>query len=260
MEELLLSKLALAPYFFLVFLRVSAMVLLLPYLGSPSVPWQLKMGLSGFLSLVVVSYISPVPINPTLSQFVLYALKEVFVGVVVGFVARLIFDSAQLAGQFIGYQMGFAIANVLDPNTSTQISVISQFKVFLVVVLLLVVDAHHLLVQAIVRSFSLVPVTGVKLNGLVAESISKMVGDVFSIALRISAPVMVALLITNVVLAVIGRTMPQINVFIMGFPLEIGVGFLVFYLSMPFWIWCYRVFFRHFMEGVSLSLKLMGGY
>ncbi len=260
MEALIIKWLNFLPWFALVFIRISAIMVLLPYFGSRSVPWQFKMGLSGALSMIVVSYLKPEPVEFTPLLFLIAATKEVLIGVVFGFITRLIFDGVQLAGQFIGYQMGFAIVNVFDPHSNTQVSVIAQFKGFLAMLILLSINAHHMILEALFRSFRVIPLASARFTGALFGGLSRLTGEIFVIALKLSAPVMVVVLLTNIVLALINRTMPQINVFFMGFPLEIGLGFLMASFSMPFWFWCYRSFFHRLIEGLALSIRAMGGY
>jgi flagellar biosynthetic protein FliR len=132
--------------------------------------------------------------------------------------------------------MGFFIANVLDPVSNGQVSVIAEIQYLMALVIFLIVDGHHALLQAVTESFRIVPLGGLHISGPLVQTIFEWTRGVFVIALKIGAPIMAALIFTNVALGIVARTVPQINVFIVGFPLQIAVGFLFFGLSVPLFV------------------------
>ncbi len=248
------------PWYLLVFIRIFTIIYLFPFLGGRNVPWQAKSGLAGMLSVILCPLFSPKVIPLNLWLIALGVTKEFLVGFTLGFIVRLIFDAIQLGGQFIGYQMGFAIVNVIDPYSSNQISIIAQFKSLLAILIFLTLNGHYILIAALVKSFSLIPVaTTWVIKGSLVQEILRLTGGIFAIAIKISAPVLVALLLTNIALGLIARTMPQINVFIVGFPLEIGIGFFILGASLPFLGWCYKYFFIQTLKELEIGLRLMGG-
>ena len=187
-------------------------------------------------------------------------LRELLVGLTLGFIIRLVFDGIQLGGQFIGYQMGFAIVNVIDPYSSTQVSIISRFKGLLALLIFLTINAHYFFITSLVKSFTLVPLSGWIFNGKLAAQLVRLTGGMFVIAIKIAAPVLVTLIFTHIGLGLVARTMPQINVFIVGFPLEIGMGFLMLGMAMPFFAWCFKHLFMQAFHEMLLSLRFMGGH
>ncbi len=247
-----------APWFLLVFIRVFAIIYSFPFLGGKNVPWQAKSGLAGVLSIIFLSLIPAqrIPLNVWIIG--IGVIKEFLIGFTLGFIIRLVFDGIQLGGQFIGYQMGFAIVNVIDPYSSNQVSIIAQFKTLLAILIFLTINGHYILIAAIKKSFLLVPILGWSLKGPLTSQILRLTGNIFAIGLKIAAPVLVTLIFTHIALALVARTMPQINVFIVGFPLEIGVGFFILGASMPFLGWCYKHFFIQAFKEMWLGLKLMG--
>jgi len=161
---------------------------------------------------------------------------ESALGVLLGLVAQFIFAGVQLGGQLAGIQMGFGIANLIDPQSHAQVTIIAQWQQLMTLLAFLVLDAHHLLIRALLESFRTAPPGAV---GLAAAGVGRAVelaGSLFVLGARIAAPVLIVLLLTNGALGVLARTIPQLNVFVVGFPVNVGVGLLVLGASLPFTI------------------------
>ncbi|MDD5167384.1 MAG: flagellar biosynthetic protein FliR, partial [Syntrophales bacterium] len=135
--------------------------------------------------------------------------------------------------ELIGMQMGFSIANVIDPMSSDQFSIISEFLYIVALIVFLDVDGHHIYIAAMSESFKTVPMLGIHIGGGLAREMLLMTQAVFVTSIKISAPVMAVLLFINVGLGIVARTVPQVNVFIVGFPLQVGAGLVFIGLSMP---------------------------
>jgi len=148
-------------------------------------------------------------------------------------VALLLFMAFQFGGQIVGFQMGFAIVNVVDPQSQQQVSLIGSLEYTIAALLFLVLNGHHLLLMALARSFTIVPPLSVSPDVEVYGGLVRMTSQVFVIAVRIAAPAMAALLLTNVALSIIARTVPQMNIFIVGFPIGIAVGLASLAFSAP---------------------------
>lgn len=222
--------------FLLVFVRTVALLVAIPFFDNRAVPVAFKAGLALAVSMLALPLL-PVKTVTAPADVVPFGLRiggEVMVGISIGFMVRLLFAAVQIAGQFMGFQMGFAVANVLDPQTSTQVSVIGvAFNVF-AMLLFFTLDAHHWFVRALVESFRLVPPLTMQLDASVCTRVAEISGRMFATALQIAAPVMVALLLTSVGLGLMAKVVPQMNVFIVAFPVQIGIGFLVMGLSLSF--------------------------
>jgi flagellar biosynthetic protein FliR len=154
--------------------------------------------------------------------------------VLLGFVAELIFAGVQLGAQLAGMQIGFGLANLVDPGTSDEMTVVAHWYRLIALLVFLALDAHHLLLGALVESFRLAPPGAVAVEGLRLAGVLELAGDVFALGVRIAAPVLIALLLTNAALGVVARTIPQMNVFAVGFPVNIGVGLVVMGAALPF--------------------------
>jgi len=130
--------------------------------------------------------------------------------------------------------MGFGVVNVIDPQTQAQVSITAQFHNILAVLIFLAADAHHIIIGAIVQSFDLINPAQVDFSNVTPEIILRYFSTMFVIAIKIAAPIMAILFFLSVGLGLVARTVPQMNVFIVGFPLQIGVGLLMVALAMPF--------------------------
>jgi flagellar biosynthetic protein FliR len=226
--------------FTLIFLRIGAMLIMIPVLGERTVPARVKVGLTLLVSLLVFQSVQTVmpniPADSGFFSMVAAMAGEILIGIIIGFTAKIIFSGIQFAGEMIGMQMGFSIVNVIDPLSSTQVSIFSEFQYLIAALVYLSVDGHHLFILAIVDSYRMVSPFGFHFSGSLMQSIFMFSGVLFTTAVKVSAPVMAILLFTNVALAIVARTVPQINVFIVGFPLQIAAGLLAVGLTVPIFV------------------------
>ncbi|NOZ57022.1 MAG: flagellar type III secretion system protein FliR [Calditrichaeota bacterium] len=222
-------------FYALILVRVLATLAVLPFYGDRRLPFQLRVG----FALIVAGLLFPVVSHQhgllprTLPVLFLMVVKEAAVGLLMGFVALLMFMAFQFGGQIVGFQMGFAIVNVIDPQSQQQISLIGSLEYTIAALLFLVLNGHHLLLMALARSFALVPPLSVSPDVEMYGGLVRMTSEVFVIGVRIAAPAMAALLLTNVALSIIARTVPQMNIFIVGFPIGIAVGLAALAFSTP---------------------------
>jgi len=214
--------------------RIGALIGSMPVLSGGQTPMRLKAGLAVVFALVVFPVVSPTLPRLSFEPFSLGILlaKEVMLGVMVGFVARLVFTAVEFGGTAIGYQMGFAAANVFDPQNQRQISLISQFQNVFAILIFLAVDGHHLLLRAVVESFRLLPPGTENLGGEAIPYLMELTGHMFVLGVKLSAPILAVLLISSLAMGIMGRVFPQLNVFVLSYPVNIGVAFLVMGLTL----------------------------
>ncbi|NOY52956.1 MAG: flagellar type III secretion system protein FliR [Deltaproteobacteria bacterium] len=222
-------------YFVLILVRVSAIIMTLPVLGSRNVPVMVKAGFALLTSILVFPTVrtSGVIVPQENLTLILAILREIGIGLLIGYLARLLFAGFQVAGQMIGYQMGFAIVSVFDPQSSSQLSIMAYFENLLALLLFLSLNLHHVLLRGLAESFQLIPLLGAHYPLAIMQQLVRNTGDLFVLAVKIGAPVMAALLFTNVAMGLIARTVPQMNIFIVSFPFQIGCGLIVLGLSLP---------------------------
>ena len=214
--------------------RVASIFGTLPIFSSGQTPMRVRAGLSILLALtffpVLAPYIPRVPFEP--ARLALLIGQEAMIGFMVGFIAQLIFTAVEFGGTVVGYQMGFAAANVFDPQTQRQNSLLSEFQNVFAILIFLVLDVDHLFLRAIISSYRLLPPGHLDLGGGAVPYLVKLTGDMFILGVKFSAPVLALLLISSLVLGIMARIFPQLNVFMLSYPLNIGLAFLVIGLTL----------------------------
>ena len=216
----------------LVVIRVSSMFALVPIFSQTQIPQLARVGLGllvGFVLVKTVPAVAPL----SLGELTVAVAAQVFVGLVFGFVAFLIFTGIQFAGEIIDIQIGFAVVNIVNPLTSQSVTVIGEFQLALATLLYLAVDAHHALLAGIAGSFNLVPLPYAGAPEIVAGDVVRFFTQSLFIVFEIAAPVAISLFLVNVMLGLMARVAPQMNVFIVGFPLQIGIGLVMLIVTMP---------------------------
>lgn len=242
----------------LVIVRVTALIAVAPILGDRQIPGMIKAGLGLFLAFLLVPVIQPAPSHfTTVPGFIIAVGKEIMVGVTLGFVADMMFYGIQFSGQFVSLQMGFAAAQLFDPSTENNVPVIGQFYYIVAVLLYLAVGGHQFLIEALQASFQSIPLTGLQFEESFFRYIIKLSSDVFVIALKIAAPIFVTILLTEVALGMIARLVPQMNIFIFGFPLKILVGMIMIAISMPIFGRIFRVVYQSSQFDVHRIIQLI---
>jgi flagellar biosynthetic protein FliR len=218
--------------FLLVLIRAAALIATLPFLGSPNVPEMVKAGLALSLALLIspVVKIDPALLPRDMWQLTYLAVGELMIGAILGMTVRLLLTSVQIMGQLAGFQMGFSVANVFDPIGGGQISVVAQFCYVMALLAFLGVGGHLHFFRALADSFAVVPPGGFSLSRGLYEQIMGMTTQMFLLSIKIGAPVIAVLLFTQVAMGVVAKTVPQMNILIVGFPVTITVGLL--FLSM----------------------------
>jgi flagellar biosynthetic protein FliR len=261
MEKLWNLPLGDLPLFILTLFRVSGVVLLAPLFGSGVVPARVRALLS--LGLAVVFFPQAVssgePIQPSVGGLVQGAFFELSVGLLIGFTAAMLFAAVQFGGQIIDQELGIMLANVLDPISNEQVSIIGQFKVFLATVVYLLIDGHHQLLQAVGESFRTVPIAGMRFrDGLAWHLSDTLMRDMFRMAVQIAAPALVTLFLITVALAFMARTVPELNIFVLGFSLRVLVGLLVLALGVGIFITGFQEMSLHHADALRKMIGFLG--
>lgn len=222
--------------FLFVFIRVGAMFLYAPIIGSASVPSKLKIGLALVMSFLIFPLLNgiPLPQPKGIFSFGIHMLSELSIGLIIAYMARMIFISVQIAGTLVDFQMGFGVVNVIDPQTESQVSISAQFLNIISILFFLALDGHHFLINAAVQSFELINPNTFNFSGGSMKIYMDVFTSGFIVAIKMAAPVVAGLFFISVALGLVARTVPQMNVFIVGFPLQIGMGLIMFYFSMDY--------------------------
>jgi len=219
------------PSFLLVFLRVSLILLLFPIYGNKSLPVQFKIGLVIVLTLIIYSFLD---IKIKLIGLPMLVTKEVAIGLILGFACKSFFFVIEMAGQLISSSMGLSVASIFNPEMG-QSTEISRFYSVLAVLIFLSLNGHHDLIYLLVRSYDLIPLGGAEF-GKIFDVSKEMVQKMLMFSIKIASPVILLMLITNIYLAFISKAAPQMNIFFIGYPVYLFVGFLTILMGIPVFI------------------------
>lgn len=221
--------------FLLILFRWAGMIMLAPVFGARGVPTMVKLSLAGSLSVIIYPLISAAkPSIPNeLLPYIAVVGKEILVGLVIGFVIYALTAIFQGAGQLLDFQMGFTMGASIDPVYGVQSPMMGNFQILLATMLMLSTNAHHFLIAALVKSYAYIPINPTNLPSNYLYY-AQLVEHVFSLAVQLAIPVFGALLVSDVGVGLLTRTVPQLNIFSVVFPVKIILGFILLILSVPF--------------------------
>ncbi len=221
--------------FGMVLLRMSAFVVSWPVFGSELSIHQVKVLFALVLTLVIFPTLhwSAPQVAAVKSDLFLLALREVFIGLSLGYLARFFFFAFRVAGEMVSQAMGLSSAQVFNPALGGQTTSVEQFYMTMASLFYLGVNGHHYLISALVRTIEIVPVARMSLNTSQFTGVGPMLQEVVELGLKFSAPVVISILVVNLILGVVGKTVPQLNVLITSFPINIMVGFVLMIVTLP---------------------------
>ncbi|ELK44756.1 flagellar biosynthetic protein FliR [Halobacillus sp. ACCC02827] len=248
------------PAFLLILVRITAFFATLPLFSYRTVPTQHKLGFSVFLAAILYFTI-PLPAVSLDAEYILLLLKEAAVGIAVGLIAYIVLAAIQIAGGFIDFQMGFAIANVIDPQTGAQSPLVGQYMYIVTLILILAVDGHHLMIDGVFYSYEWIgldQLLPLREDGWI-EYVLNAFNHMFITAFLLAVPIVGCLFFVDIALGIIARTVPQLNVFVVGLPLKIFAGLAVLVIAMPFYIFLIRKLFETMLDTMRGLMVLFGG-
>jgi flagellar biosynthetic protein FliR len=221
--------------FAMVMLRMSAFVATWPVFGVESVPAQVKILFALLVAFIVFPVIDWRTVQADFDSPVLIwlAVKEVFVGLVFGFLARMFFMAIRVAGEMISLSMGLSGAQMFNPSMGGQVTPVDTFFYSLAGLFFLAINGHHLFITGIVDSFRIIPLSPGGLSLATFSAIGPFVQEIISIGIRLSAPVIISILVVNLIMGILGKTVPQVNVLVTSLAVNIIVGFAVLIAALP---------------------------
>ena len=247
--------------FMLVLMRISVFLFLFPIFSSNVFPTTLKLGFALVMSLL---FYAVVPVD--VSRFPmdvwstgLLILGEVLIGLTLGLCLRVFFGAVQLAGQVIGFQIGFSMINVVDPQTGANVTIMDQIGYWVCVVVFLILNGHHMIIMSLIDSFELVPIGFFSPHSAILGKMLEVTADLFVLSIKIGAPVIVALTFVNVGFGLIAKFSPQMNVMIVAFPVKIAVGLFLFGLTIEIIAIVTRNYIEPFRKLLLTLLFYIGG-
>lgn len=247
--------------FLLVFVRVASFFITMPIFSYRTIPATHRIGISVFLAWTIF-YTIPATSIEIDGFYLLLILKECMAGLMIGFFAYMLLSAIQIAGGFIDFQMGFSIANVIDPQTGMQSPIMGQYLYTFSLLFLLAIDGHHLLLDGIYYSYQFIPLTGNFLpmgNEHILTLLLHYFSKTFLIAFQMSIPVVGSLFLVDVALGIVARTVPQMNIFVIGFPIKILVSLIMIIVMMGTTIYLVKDLLETILEGMRSLMHLLGG-
>lgn len=245
--------------YIMVLVRVATIVMLMPFIGYRTIQLKVKIGFAAFLALIIIPLLPSTQMpNPTnFLMLFFFIVKEVATGLIIGFASNIIFISFVFAGTMVGLQMGFDMVQVLDPQSGGQVSLLGQYINIVAMLIFLAMNGHHFLIQAILHSFDLIPLTQVTIRHGLFDKIVAMSAEVFVLAIKIGIPAIATLLLTNMALGILARAVPQMNVFMVSFPLKIGIGMFTLMTFLPLFTYVFRKLMEIFQNDMMTIIKLL---
>ena len=245
--------------FVLILVRVFPLLAAIPFVGNRNVPPHLQIGLAG----IVAALLWPVLANtvgklPTdMLGYSGLVVREVAIGLIIGFATSLVFNAIYLGGQMIDMQMGFGIVNVIDPLSNIQIPIAGQFLYLIAILAFMAVDGHHWFLGAIVDSYRIIPIGEVQISQQTIGVIWEFARQMWLIAFKIAAPILGMLFLSTAAMGIVARTVPQMNVFIVGFPLQIALGLFMLAVVLPMFYLILHESFMLIRDSLVLLLRSM---
>jgi flagellar biosynthetic protein FliR len=234
--------------------RVSSMLVFAPVFGGHAVPARIKAGLTFVLSAFLYPVYAPKAVDITGVAWVSVLFSEMAVGLLIGLTMQFVFEGVQLGAQLMGFQIGFSLVNVIDPQTQVDTPVLAVFQQSIAILIFLQLNVHHWILRGLAKSFEYLPPATFSVSTMAAQGFLKTAGGMLLIGIQLAAPILMATMLTDVALGFIGRAAPQIPVLFMGISLKNLLGMALLLGTMTFWP---NLLERHFVNALSVTEQLL---
>ncbi|HBG46120.1 MAG TPA: flagellar biosynthetic protein FliR [Deltaproteobacteria bacterium] len=243
--------------FLFVLVRTGSILMAAPIFGAVNVPMQIKLGLTMLIAVLLTPLTPQVPLPQSAFALAASVGGEVLIGITIGLAIRFVLSGIEFAGQVAGFQMGIGMATVYDPLHGSQVTVLGKFLSILTLLIFLSVNGHLMVIMALKKSFDAIPPYGFNFSGELMDGFLAFSREIFVLAFKFSAPVVAILIFVNVALGIMARTVPQINMFVIGFAITIFVGFLMIAMSLPVFETAVTAVFDQMWQGVFNLMRVM---
>ncbi len=241
--------------------RILALIASAPIFGNKQIPARVKVGLAVLVTLVIAPTLDiPKDIDPASAAGLFLLAQQLVAGLMMGFVMRLVFAAVEMAGDIAGMQMGLGFASFYDPQNAAYTPVVAQFLGIIAGLAFLSLDLHLYLLAALADSFQAFPIAPGQPAAGAFRNMAEWGGSLFAHALQLSLPIIAALLITNLALGILTRSAPQLNIFAVGFPITLAVGFVVLALLMSFLPALVLQFSHAALDTTARLMQQLGGH
>ncbi|MEB2309461.1 MAG: flagellar biosynthetic protein FliR [Candidatus Brocadiaceae bacterium] len=249
------------PFFAIVFFRVGGMLLFAPVFGNANVPIQMRIAISLMFTFVLYPLVmkSSFSLPGDILSYVFIVMKEISIGAVIAFAASIIFATFSMAGYLISNQMGLDTAAIVDPSSETgeEEQSISVFYNMIALLIFFTINGHHWFVKTAAQSFEMIPIGNFTYTAVTLTKILTIFKTFFVMGIKISAPSLVVLLLTVVVLGLMTKVAQEINVFLIAFPIKILIGFMMLIVALPFVINAMKSYLIPFENSMISFLSVM---
>lgn len=260
--ESILSEVSLhLDFFILMFLRITALIVSSPIFGRKNVPTSVRIGFCLILTYVMFAAYPVITAieYKNLLEFSVLCIKELLFGLVLGYVTNLFFSIAQTAGYVIDMNTGFGMVNVLDMQNNISVPITGNFLNIVMLISFFGVNGHHQLIYIIKSTFKNIPIGSVTLNPNIAWTALEVFVFSFILAVNVAMPVIVSGLLAELILGFIVRTVPQMNMFVLGIPLKILIGLIMLLLIMPIYVSFTNVIFQNMFTAIERMIINLAG-
>ncbi len=224
--------------FLLVIIRIHSLFMVAPFFASGVIPVRLRALIAFFTALVIFPMLmrgTGYGVTGNMIEYAIFVLREVVIGIYIGFLASIIFTAFQLAGQYFAVQIGFGFSEVVDPMAQISVPIVGQLKNLIGLLIFLYINGHHFLISAIYRSFELAPVITISEHSI-SSHLKYLVysfSGMFIVAMKIALPIMATIFLVSVSMGILAKAAPQMNIMMLGFPFKILVAFVLIMLLSP---------------------------
>ncbi|OPJ57103.1 flagellar biosynthetic protein FliR [Alkalithermobacter paradoxus] len=258
MNQFLIEVLVSLNLYILIFSRLIGLFVVAPIFGRNNLPNIFKLGFCLIIAYIILPYVEGSGVTQlSFFETIFLAIKELLIGLVIGFIAYIIFSIFFIAGSFIDMDLGFGMASVMDPQYGAQVPITGNFIYTIGTVVFMILNGHHHLIRSLVNSFYIFPVNSlISINNNLFIFLVKLLDYIFTSAIKIAIPVMIAIFLTNLILGILARTMPQMNVFVVGMPLKLIIGILIISIVFPYYISIMKDMFNSIYEFIHKIIRI----
>lgn len=247
-----------AAVFLLLLTRITGIFIISPFFGSQNIPITMRVATAMTIAVVIFPVVDQhtiVEAPASVLSYGLSVLSELFIGWLIGLVSYVALISISMAGKIMDLQVGYAMVQVMDPTSGQQNALIGSFLYNLAVIIFLVTDGHHFLLSGLVESFQMIPITGLNMDTDIVDLMVDFTNGIFVSGMKVAIPVTFAILLTNVGLGILARTMPQLNIFVVGVPMHLVIGTFVLAMLIPFYVVFLDVLFNEMYGNITIALR-----
>ncbi len=238
--------------------RILGLVAAAPLFNNRIIPARIRLSVGLVITIAVIPALPPMPEIPVQSWYALAVLaQQALIGIAIGFMMRLFFAIVDLAGEMIGLQMGLSFALFFNPQTGGQSSVVAEFLGLLNLLIFLALNGHLMLIEIIATSFEWLPIGVTEPHAAAWSLLVRYASVMYTLGVLLALPMVAALLITNIALGVLTRAAPQLNLFAVGFPVTLSVGFFVLLFSLSLFAPMAQRIFERAFAAINELMRVM---